>query len=103
MLRFAHSGCAHAKACGVWLIGWNTGEITKQVMTVETTEQTGQRSKVSGVGEIRTILASIPEGPVFALVVIAWLCLFHFLGNSNFGNEKTPSLFHWMEWVYGVN
>lgn len=41
-----------------------------------------------------------PAKPLWFALFIAWLALFHFLGNSTFGYIDTPSLFGWMRYSY---
>src|SRR5436305_5567297 len=40
----------------------------------------------------------LPNKGFFFVLLLAWLALFQFLGNSTFGYLKTPSLLHWL-WV----
>lgn len=42
----------------------------------------------------------LPNKELFFGLLVAWLALFHFLGNSTFGYVDTPSLFHWMYNAY---
>lgn len=44
-----------------------------------------------------------PNWPVLAGLVLAWVALFHFLGNSSFGYIDTPSLFVWLKALYNAN
>ncbi|HOX56942.1 MAG TPA: exosortase/archaeosortase family protein [Candidatus Paceibacterota bacterium] len=43
----------------------------------------------------------LPNKGLFFVLLIAWLALFHFLGNSTLGYISTPSLLQWMHLVYG--
>jgi exosortase len=46
----------------------------------------------------------LPNKTFFFVLLVAWLTLFHFLGNSILGYVHTPSLFLWMYHAYnGVN
>src|SRR5580765_687271 len=46
--------------------------------------------------EVRAFWRQIPEKGLFFPLLLAWLALFQFLGNSTFGYEDTPSLFRMM-------
>lgn len=50
--------------------------------------------------EIQQVLAALPNKPMLFLVVVAWVVLFHYLGNSTFGYRDTPSLFGWLQYSY---
>jgi exosortase len=41
-----------------------------------------------------------PDKLLFALLLLPWVALFHFWGNSTFGWVKSPSLFRWMHYVF---
>lgn len=43
----------------------------------------------------------LPNKGLFLVLLVAWLALFHFLGNSTLGYISTPSLLQWMQIVYG--
>jgi exosortase len=42
----------------------------------------------------------LPAKPLWFGALLAWVALFHFLGNSTFGYIETPSLFGWMRYSY---
>jgi exosortase len=42
----------------------------------------------------------VPNKGLFLVLLVAWLALFHFLGNSTLGYIPTPSLLKWMHEVY---
>ena len=42
----------------------------------------------------------LPNKTLFLVLLAAWLALFQFLGNSNFGYLNTPSLMSWMYQIY---
>lgn len=50
--------------------------------------------------ELRGAVAAIPHKWLFGLLLLAWVLLFQFLGNSTHGYVKTPSLFGWLSYVY---
>ena len=56
------------------------------------------------VGTFRAELAAfwraLPDKALFAVLVAAWVALFHFVGTSNFGWVKSPSMFAWMRYVF---
>jgi hypothetical protein len=43
----------------------------------------------------------LPNKGLFFVLLIAWLALFQFLGNSTLGYISTPSLLYWMHLAYG--
>jgi exosortase len=55
------------------------------------------------VSEVRQFLSQLPHKGLLAALVAAWILLFQFLGNSSFGYIATPSLFRWLDAVYGAN
>src|ERR1035438_42334 len=42
----------------------------------------------------------LPNKGFFFILLVAWLALFQFLGNSTLGYIKTPSLLSWMQVAY---
>jgi len=42
----------------------------------------------------------MPNKVLFFMLLAVWLAFFHWLGNSTFGYEDTPSLFGWMRYTY---
>jgi len=46
--------------------------------------------------DFRSCWQRLPNKELFLPLLIAWLALFQFFGNSTFGYVDTPSLFHWM-------
>ena len=44
----------------------------------------------------------MPYKGAFGALLLAWLALFHFLGNSTFGYTDTPSLFGWLKYCYSM-
>lgn len=50
--------------------------------------------------EVVGLWASLPDKPLFFILLAAWLALFHVLGNSTFGYKDTASLFVWMNYAY---
>jgi exosortase len=42
----------------------------------------------------------MPYKGLFLSLLVIWIVLFHFLGNSTFGYKDTPSLFGWMNYAY---
>jgi exosortase len=57
-------------------------------------------SEVSPQEELAALWHGLPHRGVFLTLLVAWLALFHFLGNSVLGYVKTHSLFGWAWWVY---
>ncbi|MCD6050520.1 MAG: hypothetical protein K0Q55_1923, partial [Verrucomicrobia bacterium] len=50
--------------------------------------------------ELKGCWRQVPEKALFFGLVIPWLLLFHFLGNSTFGYVNSPSLYLWLEGAY---
>ena len=42
----------------------------------------------------------LPNKGLFLVLLVAWLALFHFLGNSTLGYISTPSLLQWLHIIY---
>lgn len=55
------------------------------------------------VDEVRQALTRIPNRMWFGMLLLVWLALFHFLGNSTLGYLDTRSLFRWMIYAYETN
>lgn len=47
-----------------------------------------------------TLLASLPNRLIFGTFFVAWVLLFHLLGNSTLGYVNTPSIFGWLYALY---
>ncbi len=52
------------------------------------------------IEEIGVVLGRLPNKGLFCGLLVSWLLLFHFLGNSTFGYVDSPSLLAWMYGVY---
>ena len=50
--------------------------------------------------EVRSFWRRLPNKALFFSLLIAWVALFHFLGNSTLGYGATSSLFDWMFKAY---
>lgn len=65
---------------------------------------TGTQAPDSGLDRFRQDFGEfwnqIPYKLLFGGLLLAWLALFHFLGNSTLGYINTSSLFGWLNWVY---
>jgi exosortase len=70
--------------------------MTTEASTTKATSK-GLREEVVG------LWASLPDKPLFFILLAAWLALFHFLGNSTFGYKDTPSLFSWLNYAYSMS
>lgn len=57
----------------------------------------------SFLDEAGSFLGSQPDKRLFAALLVLWIGLFHFFGNSTLGYVDTPSLFGWMYYVYDNN
>ncbi len=54
------------------------------------------------LAEARATIASVPDRAAFSVLLVAWVLLFHFLGNSVKGYVDTPSLFGWLSFTYAM-
>ena len=45
----------------------------------------------------------LPNKGLFSVLLVAWLALFQFVGNSTLGYIPTPSLLSWMHAAYGLS
>lgn len=52
--------------------------------------------------ELRAYWKALPNKTFFFALLVAWLALFQFLGNSTLGYVPTPSLFGWMYNAYNT-
>ncbi len=50
--------------------------------------------------EVRESVSAVPHKGVFLILLLSWIGLFHFFGNSTFGYANTPSLFGWLLNIY---
>ena len=50
--------------------------------------------------ELRQLWDGLPCKAEFGALLIAWILLFHFLGNSTIGYVDTPSMFTWLNTVH---
>ena len=50
--------------------------------------------------EAKQFWTQLPSKGLFAVLLAAWVALFHFLGNSTLGYINTPSLFRWIKYEY---
>lgn len=50
--------------------------------------------------EVESFLGQLPDKGLFGLLLLLWIALFHFLGNSTLGYVDSPSLFRWMNYAY---
>jgi len=55
------------------------------------------------MSELRQFLGTLPHKGVFGVLLLAWVALFHLLGNSSFGYIDTPSIFVWLGALYEAN
>jgi exosortase len=63
-----------------------------------------QAVKASPLGtfarEVAVVWSQIPNKGLFAAMLLVWILLFQFLGNSTFGYTDTHSLFSWAKYAY---
>jgi exosortase len=52
------------------------------------------------IEELLLFWRGLPNKWLFGVLGLAWVGLFHFLGNSTFGYLDTPSLFSWLGYAY---
>lgn len=55
------------------------------------------------MSELRQFLGTLPHKGVLGALLLAWVALFHLLGNSSFGYIDTPSMFVWLGALYDAN
>ena len=65
-----------------------------------TTKQSSKSTFELLCGDLRTCWREQPDKGFFAALLLPWVALFYFLGNSTFGYVDTPSLFGWMHYVF---
>jgi exosortase len=53
--------------------------------------------------ELKRCWDRLPNKLLFGLMLLAWILLFQFLGNSTLGYVKTPSLFGWMKYAFTIS
>ncbi len=63
-------------------------------------EQPKPAARPSFMEELKDCWRQFPEKYLFLGLVIPWVLLFHFLGNSTFGYMNTPSLLEWLAGAY---
>ena len=69
-------------------------------MQSEMKHQTSPREP-RGFGEdLRALGDAVPHKAIFAVLLLAWVALFHFLGNPTLGYINTRSMFGWMRNIY---
>lgn len=55
------------------------------------------------MNDLRQFLGTLPHKGLLGALLVAWVALFHLLGNSSFGYIDTPSLFVWLQALYDAN
>ena len=77
------------------------------VLNFGTQMMNANESERTGFAKFRQEFAdcwhALPFKGLFLIIVVAWLALFHFLGNSTLGYTNTSSLFAWLDWVIRHN
>lgn len=71
--------------------------------TAETAVEPKQPKPAAGpsfLEELGDCWRQFPEKPLFFFLLVPWLLMFQFLGNSTFGYVNSPSLFSWMYEAY---
>ncbi len=67
------------------------------------TQQPGAGEEKGILDEISDSLAQLPDKGLFAILFLAWVGLFQFLGNSTLGYVETRSLFGWLKYCYDMS
>jgi exosortase len=73
------------------------------MVTADVVTEPGQpkpAARPSFMEELKDCWRQFPEKYLFLALLIPWLLLFHFLGNSTFGYMDTPSLLDWLAGAY---
>ncbi len=82
----------------------STASATVSTSSANATQKESAASNVGVLDEFQHELSSawqrLPNKTFFFTLLIAWLALFQFVGNSIMGYVKTPSLFAWMYEAY---
>jgi exosortase len=50
--------------------------------------------------ELRSLGEAVPHKAIFGVIFVAWIALFHFLGNPTLGYINTRSMFGWLQNAY---
>jgi exosortase len=50
--------------------------------------------------ELRSLGEAVPHKAMFGVILLAWIALFHFLGNPTLGYINTRSMFGWLQNAY---
>jgi len=66
-------------------------------MLSDTKKKTPCREPRGFVEELRAFGDAVPHKTVFVVLLLAWIGLFHFLGNPTLGYIATRSMFGWMQ------
>ncbi len=53
--------------------------------------------------EAKDVWKQLPHKSLFAVLLIAWIALFHYTGNATLGYVKSPSLFNWLKQDYDAH
>lgn len=67
-----------------------------------TVEITKEPKSPGFLDELTQCWNSLPNKALFFPLLVLWLALFQFLGNSTFGYVDTPSIFYWMYDAYNA-
>jgi exosortase len=81
-----------------WLLG---SDLVVRSMTVAKSERPSALEEFTR--EFATVWKSIPYKGLFVFLLVPWVLLFEFVGNSTFGYLKSHSLYAWMFWDYLSN
>jgi exosortase len=66
------------------------------------TTQSAPVESASKAPELAECWRRLPHKAVFGILLVAWIALFHWLGNSTFGYKDTSSLFGWLQYAYSM-
>lgn len=53
--------------------------------------------------EFSKVWSALPHKALMAILLLAWVAMFHFLGSSSFGYLNTASMFQWLQMDYRSN
>jgi exosortase len=66
------------------------------------TTQSAPVESASKAPDLAACWQRMPHKGAFGLLVVAWVALFHWFGNSTFGYKDTSSLFGWLQYSYSM-
>jgi exosortase len=66
------------------------------------TTQSAPVESASKAPDLAECWRRLPYKTAFGILILAWIALFHWFGNSTFGYKDTASLFGWLQYCYSM-